>query len=755
MADISVTLVLDDSQYTGKLKAAGAAAEDFGAKSKKAAGESGKGFDALGVNVENLKKKFELLQVALLGVGLAEFVRSAMEYADKIEDMAKATGMTIPQILEFQNAVAQAGGSSEGAAKGIQNFYTKIDEARHGSDQAQTAFDRLHISINDLRTLSDQQIFYKTIEELAKLPAGAEQARLSTELLGKTFKGLSVQEVAEKLDQLKGKYDEQGASIQAAAELNKKLEIALTNLKLAALQVFEPIIEALAHFNSTGSAGKIIIEGITVAFGAFAALKVAEMVIGIAEACLLLKEALYGVAAAEAVATGGLSALASLAVKLGVGAIGAAATAYGLDQMADSSKKAAEEQKKLDDARKKAQGEAQDNKVVAAGAKEVAAIQNTTQALKQQIDMMLLKYDKETQLIGQGSIEINRQKLLNQIYDEAANKVAELTRKKTELAAGDQTTGTRAQSGAIDKEIEKINELANLEAAKANKEYEARLVQEEKYRKFLQLEQDDITMRDRLLAITQSSETLGLGNLDKQMKAIDQQATKDAYAKIDAYNKLHEVMMEDGTSYGRLTKEQEQEYITAEKNKQGALKESAKAFYDASRSFSTGWKEAFNAYVDDATNAANQAKNMFDAVVSGMNSAIDTFVTSGKFSFKDMARSIIQDLEKIALKAALANVIKTSGLGSIFAGAFALGGEIPSGQFGLVGEAGPEIVRGPATVTSAKDTASMMGQGAATHNTYNINAIDSKSVAQLFAENRMTLFGTVEQARRELPMRTR
>lgn len=42
-----------------------------------------------------------------------------------------------------------------------------------------------------------------------------------------------------------------------------------------------------------------------------------------------------------------------------------------------------------------------------------------------------------------------------------------------------------------------------------------------------------------------------------------------------------------------------------------------------------------------------------------------------------------------------------------FAGMFDNGGNIPSGQWGIVGEYGPEIVKGPANVTSRKDTAAM------------------------------------------------
>jgi hypothetical protein len=51
------------------------------------------------------------------------------------------------------------------------------------------------------------------------------------------------------------------------------------------------------------------------------------------------------------------------------------------------------------------------------------------------------------------------------------------------------------------------------------------------------------------------------------------------------------------------------------------------------------------------------------------------------------------------------------GLGSLFAGFFDQGGNIPSGQFGIAGENGPEIIQGPANVTSTKDTAAAMNNG--------------------------------------------
>lgn len=54
---------------------------------------------------------------------------------------------------------------------------------------------------------------------------------------------------------------------------------------------------------------------------------------------------------------------------------------------------------------------------------------------------------------------------------------------------------------------------------------------------------------------------------------------------------------------------------------------------------------------------------------------------------------------------------QSGSFGSLFSGVYAGGGFIPSGRFGLVGEAGPEFVSGPARVVSAADTASMMSGG--------------------------------------------
>jgi lambda family phage tail tape measure protein len=256
--------------------------------------------------------------------------------------------------------------------------------------------------------------------------------------------------------------------------------------------------------------------------------------------------------------------------------------------------------------------------------------------------------------------------------------------------------------------------------------------------------------------------------LEQQMAAIQEDARKAALEAGRAFAASYEGM--------DLTAEQAQELanglqLIADKYK--AIAEEQLSQLEYSRSWEAGWKDAFDRYMENATNAATRAGEVFGSITRNMESAIDRFVETGKFSFKDFARSIIQDLLKIELKAQASKLFGMiagpggglfSALGKIFG--FANGGVPPLNKPSIVGEKGPEIFVPKQTGTiipnhNVQGAMNAMGAGAVsapvTNNyiTNNISAVDAKSVAQLFAENRKTLLGTVEMARKELPYATR
>lgn len=189
--------------------------------------------------------------------------------------------------------------------------------------------------------------------------------------------------------------------------------------------------------------------------------------------------------------------------------------------------------------------------------------------------------------------------------------------------------------------------------------------------------------------------------------------------------------------------------ILMEQGLQDRLRQSSKA----------GIKSAIDAaerMVDPFIVAQQATASLFN----NMNSAIDNFVDTGKFKFGDFARSIIADLAKIALKAAATKLFTLIG-GAIFGRA--AGGPVMANKPYVVGEQGPELFV-PNSAGSIMTNASMnknadgsSGMGATVNNTYitnNISAIDSRSVAQMFVENRKSLLGASMMARKEMPYGT-
>lgn len=156
---------------------------------------------------------------------------------------------------------------------------------------------------------------------------------------------------------------------------------------------------------------------------------------------------------------------------------------------------------------------------------------------------------------------------------------------------------------------------------------------------------------------------------------------------------------------------------------------------------------------------------MFDSLMGNMTSALDSFVKTGKLSFKDLARSIIQDMLRIQMQAQMMSLFK--GLFGVFAGVnvgsvgnastmkpgggyFADGGEPPVGKVSVVGERGPELFV-PRTAGTIIPNHALNGMGSTTNVTNNyINAIDTKSFEQRLLESSNTIWAANTYANKSL-----
>jgi len=82
-------------------------------------------------------------------------------------------------------------------------------------------------------------------------------------------------------------------------------------------------------------------------------------------------------------------------------------------------------------------------------------------------------------------------------------------------------------------------------------------------------------------------------------------------------------------------------------------------------------------------------------------------------------------------------------LGSLFSGFHANGGYIPSGKVGIAGEAGAELITGPANVTPLNGE---MQSGGGQNVTININAIDTQTGTQFLLDHKREVEGIIHNA---------
>ena len=249
--------------------------------------------------------------------------------------------------------------------------------------------------------------------------------------------------------------------------------------------------------------------------------------------------------------------------------------------------------------------------------------------------------------------------------------------------------------------------------------------------------------------------TLGFTGIQKQLLQIEDDAKRAAQNAAEKFAR----------EFGDVTPLNEAEFAAgldaiAEGYKQLAdlQKEFAQQNYTITRTFSYGWRDAMTRFVEDATNSAQYAKTLFDTFTRGFGDAIVRFVQTGKLSFKDLANSILADVARMASNRLLVSLFGKffgggfgtgMGFGNLdFGGFFAHGGRLGAGKWGVAGEAGPELVTGPANITP-------MTGGGVTNVTYNIQAVDASSFRTLVARDPEFIFNVTEQGRRSLPTRSR
>lgn len=701
---------------------------------------------------------------------------SAIRSADEIVDLANATGISAAKIYQLGEAAEANGGKFAGVGTMIGKFSNFVDQAASGTEEAVEAFKKLGISKEEFESLSDEQLFLAFVQGLGKMDKGLEQTSLSMKAFGKDAKSIDFKGFAR--DSAEAVDPELQANLVLAADAVGSLETTFRTFQKVALSALAPVLQAVKDFEFSADDAKKVVQvlGALIA-GAFSA-KVVGLIIGAVNAFRTLTAVVKAAGVAQAFLTalvpGGIALVAAAGL-----AAGAAYLALGkyLDD-ATAKTKALGDQADKNDKNNKSRDQEDKKRTQNASKTEqamkqqaLAAQQVTAQMIRQNEEANQLR-EKSIDLIGVDSDRANLIKSNAQVESDGRKQVADLEAK----IVAERAKGAQRNDQVID-QLEQQKNIVNGQVAEATR------LNELEYQRTQQLRLQESQLKSNLAFI----EFAGEVEKGAKEKIIRDQLLLGKIGKEEYNRKLSLIDAENK----HLTEVDKLEYKIAEERKKGDLQDLTKIreYEGEVENLNLAWiqtkgiLEANNKTID-ATNKSIMAgakaamddiaaqfepyKQAQDAVAMGwrkVSDALNTFIETGKFSFKDFARSILLDLTKMIAQAMVFKYIFNPIMGALglpIAGARAMGGPVSGNKPYLVGEKGPElfvpknagsVIPNNKLASSSQATGTGMVNAPVTNNyiTNNISAVDAKSVAQLFAENRKTLLGTVQMAQREMP----
>jgi hypothetical protein len=762
MANLKVVLEIDNQGYIRGIKAAESATDSFSKSAVDGANAAGAGFTKLTGVTDRLVTGMTKLKAVLIGGAFAAFAKNSIAAADSIADLAKATELTIPKILELEAALEGSGGKAVNAGKLITEFYKSIEEAAGGSDKTQEAFGRLGISLDDLAKLSTADLMDKAMKGFENVGSSSEKTALAIQIFGKSMMGVSPADFASEMERLRGTFDENAAAVQRAADLNQQWEATVVKLRLAFLEAFGPILAGMAKmlenlpsliilFKALGA----VIVGIFIATGlrtfisllGMAGRGVSALVSGFEK---LRSMGGLGKALGGAANNKGIASLRDTATAVGLagGTVAAGVAMYGGGEEPTPGTSTA--------------GAGNASRAVQAGKEltsQLSAVKNLADGYKRLAQNNMDRLTSEVDLLGKSEYEIELTKAQGEIEKRYADQTAALEQKKV---------------GAKGATLKLINqEIANLADLKSS---ELDILEITKAQTFQYKQQQEEIKRFNEMALAGAAARASVEEavagiiLGAGTKMRDEEETR-ANNRLPALAKrLAEIASEERKIAEAAKQRQASQFendpeglMAAQRDIEKAQKtaterrqQQAKETYEQQRLFVTGWEEAFQAYTENAGNAAKQAGEYFSNFSSGFENAIVKFVQTGKLSFDDLARSMIATFARIQAQNMFASLFGGGGLISSLFGGFpgkAGGGAVMAGKPYMVGENGKELFI-PNSAGNIVPNGQLSGGGPVSVN-YNIQAVDAASFRSLVARDPSFIYAVTEQGRRSQPSRSR
>ncbi|KKM05606.1 hypothetical protein LCGC14_1752370 [marine sediment metagenome] len=147
-----------------------------------------KGLKGIGASIKKHQRAIGIGMVAAGGAILAAGALSIKTFAkmgDEVQKMAMKTGFSTEALSELRHAAELSGTSLTGLEKATKRMATSIGDFQDGLMETKRDFDKLGISLEDLKDLSPEEAFLLIGEALADLEDPLERAAVAQGVFGR------------------------------------------------------------------------------------------------------------------------------------------------------------------------------------------------------------------------------------------------------------------------------------------------------------------------------------------------------------------------------------------------------------------------------------------------------------------------------------------------------------------------------------------------------------------------------------------
>lgn len=190
--------------------------------------------------------------IGALAVKFAEGIKDVAAFGDNVDKNSQRLGLSREAYQEWEFVLSQSGVDINTMQVGLKTLTNTIDDAKNGVTGATEKFSRLGISMDDVSTLSREEIFAKTIAGLQDMTDETAKAALANDLFGRSGQEILplLNQTAESTEALRKKAIDYGfvmsdAAITASVNFTDSLDLlshTATGLKNNLMAEFLPSV---------------------------------------------------------------------------------------------------------------------------------------------------------------------------------------------------------------------------------------------------------------------------------------------------------------------------------------------------------------------------------------------------------------------------------------------------------------------------------------------------------------------------------